>query len=88
MDLDAWIVPPPPKPSDELNGKVKKNKKGKEKDTNGVKSKKKRKEGNGPLHEDVLTPTIVEETAEERAEREQVFPSPCAITTLLTCFLS
>ncbi|KAK0217615.1 adaptin N terminal region-domain-containing protein [Armillaria nabsnona] len=71
LDLDAWIVLPPPKPSDGLNGKVKKSKKGKEKDTNGVKSKKKRKEGNGPLHEDVLTPTIVEETAEERAERQQ-----------------
>ncbi|KAK0209103.1 adaptin N terminal region-domain-containing protein [Desarmillaria ectypa] len=72
LDLDAWIVPPPPKTSDELNSKVKKSKKGKEKETNGAKSSKKKRKGDDRLlYEDVLTPTIVEETVEERAERER-----------------
>ncbi|KAK0466157.1 adaptin N terminal region-domain-containing protein [Desarmillaria tabescens] len=71
LDLDAWIVPPPPKPNDELNGKVRKSKKGKEKETNGARSKKKRREGDGLLYEDVLTPAVIEETAEDRAERER-----------------
>jgi AP-3 complex subunit delta len=79
LDLDDWIVPPPPseEPADSgelvAERKTKKSKKGKEKEsgTNGAKTKdgkkrKKHREG----YEDVLEQP--EETPEEAAERERV----------------
>jgi AP-3 complex subunit delta len=101
LDLDKWIVAPPPPSSpvgdgvhDEL-GKVRKSKKsrGKDKEANGVvggdkKKKKKVKRdglpvrspyeydehsGSGSFRES-LTPVEVEETAEERAEKDRVGP--------------
>lgn len=78
LDLDAWIVPGMQEPlvdeeSYEVEKKVKRSKKGKEKETpNRTKakgSKKKRKE-DSTVEEPV--PQEPEETAEERAERERV----------------
>ena len=80
LDLNAWIVPPPAEEvADEADDadtpavhKVKKGKKGKAKETGGAKPKrKKRKDGEELLQEDVLTPTVIE-TGEEKAERERV----------------
>lgn len=78
LDLDAWIVPAMQEPlvddeSHAVEKKVKKSKKGKEKETpNRTRtkgSKKKRKE-DSTVEE--LVPQEPEETAEERAERERV----------------
>lgn len=78
LDLDAWIVPAMQEPlvddeSHVVEKKVKKSKKGKEKETpNRTRtkgSKKKRKE-DSTVEE--LVPQEPEETAEERAERERV----------------
>lgn len=73
LDLDAWIVPPPPDPVLEIAKKVKA--KGKERESNGKSGKKdgKSSKGKGKQREDlsrVDTPEV--ETAEERAERARV----------------
>jgi AP-3 complex subunit delta len=82
LDLDTWIVPPPktvvngPKAHDDRGNelvKTRRGKKGKEKESNGTKSKstkKKHHEANGNVG--VLIPSVQEETAEDRAERERV----------------
>lgn len=80
LDLDAWIVPPPPEPVSQLDEerKLKKSKKGKGKEVNGTKSKNGKKKKHRENDDDsengvVLTPALVEvESAEERAERERV----------------
>ncbi|KIK97687.1 hypothetical protein PAXRUDRAFT_200770 [Paxillus rubicundulus Ve08.2h10] len=78
LDLDAWIVPSMQEPldndDDEVAGrKVKKSKKGKEKEpsnrTKAKGGKKKRKEDSPPTE---LIPDEPDETAEERAERERL----------------
>lgn len=80
LDLNAWIVPPP---ADEAahNGsdadetiaihKAKKSKKGKAKDLDGAKTKRKKRREGEELQEDALTPTVIE-TEDEKAERERV----------------
>lgn len=77
LDLDAWVVPSQQKrlQDDEVDAvrKVKKNKKGKGKETSGVRVKGSKRR----LKDDELTesPTVVEaeiETPEEIAEREKV----------------
>ncbi|TRM61606.1 adaptin N terminal region-domain-containing protein [Schizophyllum amplum] len=70
LDLDAWIVPPPPEPKEEApTKKVKKaSKKGKEKAVTNGREKKGR-----AINGDALVPLEVEtETPEERAERERL----------------
>jgi len=78
LDLDAWIVSAMQEPlvddeSHQVEKRVKKSKKGKEKETlNQTKAKggkKKRKEDSTM---EALLPQDPEETAEERAERERV----------------
>ena len=82
LDLDEWFVPPPPEPvaverTDSGEKKVKKSKKGKERQGNGKKEKKTKK-GVKDVSLDVpgvtLTPTTHDEveTPEEIAERERV----------------
>ncbi|EKM61582.1 uncharacterized protein PHACADRAFT_83114 [Phanerochaete carnosa HHB-10118-sp] len=80
LDLNAWIVPPPAEESaveaEEEDSmavlKVKKSKKGKGKEaTTGPKTKKKKRKEDGKIQGDVLTPDV-EETEEEKAERERV----------------
>lgn len=84
LDLDAWIVPwqeetaPVADLGEDAEGK--KVKKGKKKDRDAGKMKRKGKakailDGNGDYEEDgarSASPTPVAETAEERAERERV----------------
>jgi AP-3 complex subunit delta-1 len=81
LDLDAWIVPPPPdtafdsagEEDDGVERKAKKTKKGKEKAHNGSKSKggkKRQKEEGAAVTLATVASTV--ETAEERAEVERV----------------
>lgn len=88
LDLDAWIVPPPPDPTSaaDIEKKVKKSKKGKDKEVNGAKvvknGKKKRKQDEDDRETIRLTAVTPEiETAEERAQRERVR------FCFVTCFL-
>lgn len=76
LDLNAWILPPPPQETDEPTSdaelvRAKKSKKGKGKEPAGAKPKRKKRRENGEA--DVLAPAA-EETEEERAERERVCP--------------
>jgi len=80
LDLDAWIVPPPPdsQASEYGNGpeerKVRKSKKGKGKEPNG-KSKTGKHKHREDAENSTITHTLVQpedETAEEMAEAEQV----------------
>lgn len=78
LDLDAWFVPAMQEPivddeSHVVGKKVKKSKKGKEKETPNrtkVKGGKKKRKEDSNIEE--LVPDEPEETAEERAERERV----------------
>lgn len=78
LDLDVWIVPAMQEPlvgdeSQLVEKKVKKSKKGKEKETlNRTRAKggKKKRKEDSTVEE--LVPQEPEETAEERAERERV----------------
>jgi AP-3 complex subunit delta-1 len=78
LDLDAWIVPSQrervvEEDEEDVVRKVKKSKKGKGKETNGVKSKSgKRRQKDDEPRDDYTPPEPVIETAEERAERERV----------------
>lgn len=78
LDLEAWIVPSQQEravdeDADDGPRKVKKTKKGKGKETNGLKSKsgKRRQREDGPM-ESFTPPEPEVETEEERAERERV----------------
>jgi len=77
LDLDAWVVPSQQervaeKDEEDAVRKAKKSKKGKSKETNGVKVKsgKRRQKDHDPR--DTYTPEPEIETAEEIAERERV----------------
>lgn len=78
LDLDAWIVPAMQEPlvdddGHEVEKKVKKNKKGKEKETlNRTKAKGGKKKRKEDSNVEELVPQEPEETAEEREERERV----------------
>ena len=78
LDLDAWIVPTMQEPlvddeSHPVEKKVKKSKKGKEKETpNRTKAKGGKKKPKEDSNMEELVPEEPEETAEERAERERV----------------
>ncbi|KAG6820671.1 hypothetical protein H0H93_013522 [Arthromyces matolae] len=72
LDLDAWIVPPPPEVvSDKPMDRKKKTKKGKskEEDETGIKASKKKKKKAEIENRDILIPVEIEETPEEIAER-------------------
>ncbi|KAI9570124.1 adaptin N terminal region-domain-containing protein [Boletus coccyginus] len=78
LDLDAWIVPAMQEPliddeSHDVEKRVKKSKKGKEKETsNRTKAKGGKKKCMGDPTMEALLPQEPEETAEERAERERL----------------
>lgn len=75
LNLDAWIVPPPKEPEEESTPKVKKSRKGKEKEANGVKHRStKKKETHQSDFEETKSaaPVELEETPEQEAERERV----------------
>jgi AP-3 complex subunit delta-1 len=79
LDLDAWIVPSQQErvveeDEEDVVRKVKKSKKGKGKEMNGVKSKsgKRRQKDDEPRDDYTPPPEPEIETAEERAERERV----------------
>ena len=81
LDLNAWIVPPPPEEGtvevEDEDGfavtKVKKGRKGKGKEPAGTKTKRKKRRED-EMQGDILAPGV-EETEEERAERERVSPN-------------
>ena len=82
LDLDAWIVPSQQErveeeEDDEAARKVKKGKKGKGKETNGVKAKNgKRRYKDDEILGTPTPPELEVETPEEKEERERVSPGP------------
>lgn len=86
LDLDTWIVPAMQGPlvddeSHEIEKKVKKSKKGKEKETpSRTKGSKKKRKEDSTVEE--LVPQEPEETAEELAERERVSIDGSALVCL------
>jgi hypothetical protein len=78
LDLDAWIVAPPPEPTSKGDSDfaARKVRKGKGKEVNGGKAKngkkKHKEEGNGNGNGVVLTPADPEEETETAEERERV----------------
>jgi len=77
LDLDAWIIPSQQErvveeDEEDVVRKVKKSKKGKGKETNGVKSKNGKRKQKDDEPRDDYTPGPEIETTEERAERERV----------------